>query len=158
MKRPHASALLVVLTVLTGLTILLTSWWQTAGWACDLAIVRQRAIANFYATEIVRAYGVAWTKKEFNGICSFLARFPKQPLHLAGGSFQLVDGVGEGAIIIDRVPGDRDQVPHVVRLTAIMNLNQKGVACHRCIIQDKTNQETKERRFVVSHCAFGVGR
>jgi len=158
LNKNKASALLVVMTVMAGLTLLLISWWQAVGWAGDLVLVRQRYISRFYATEIVLNYGVAWTKKEFDSVTKSLVAKPKvaksgTPIILDGGTVNLGSGgVGKCILTIDRVPGDRDDHSNVVRVAATMVVDNKIVACHRCLLE----HDLKEQRFVVSHFSFGL--
>lgn len=156
MKRHSGSALLVVLTVMTGLMLLMTSWWQAVGWAEDVAIVRQRYIARFYATEVVLNYGVRLVKKEFAYVTRMLTITTgkkKFSLQLDGGVVQLDAGErGKGTVIIDRVVGDRDTLPHRVMVTALIAVDDKIISRHRCLVQ----YEGKGHDFVVSHFSFGI--
>lgn len=159
-RRAGGSALLIVMTVMTGLTFLLTAWWQAAGWAGDLALVRQRYMNQFYSTEVVLNYGLAWVKKEFEVVVATLAK-TKQSLTMDGGTVSLDHGgVGRCTLTIEFVPGDApSDHPQVVRVTATMVVDGKPVACHRCLLerevvdggQGPAGQGKKEQRFVVHH-------
>lgn len=153
--KASGSALLVVMTVMTGLTLLLTSWWQVVGWTGDLVLVRQRYITRFYATEIVLNYGVAWVKKEFDSVIKSLVAVPQKPMTLEGGIVNVGEGTGRGTIVIDRVPGDHEVHLKVVRVTATIVIDEKIVSCHRCLVQ-RDVCDLKGKRFVVSHFKPGI--
>lgn len=167
---PQASALLVVMTALTGLTVLLTTWWQAAGWASDLVLVRQQCISRFYSTEVVLNYGLAWVKKSFDRVITDLdrsvgdrARTKKaRSMTVDGGTVNLGPGqpAGVSTLTIDRAPND--ERPEVVRVTATVMVDGRVVTCHRCLLERETvgsapGQNKKEYRFVVHHFSFSAG-
>lgn len=153
--RRGAFALLVVMTVMTGLSLLLASWWQAAGWAGDLVLVRQQAISRFYLTEVVLNYGVAWVKKEFKSVAATLASAPDRPVVMDGGVVNLGSNVvGKCTVTIEALA---DKNPDVVRVAATIFVDGRGtrplVTCHRCLVerQEVTRDRKKEQRFVVHH-------
>ncbi len=150
MKRAQASALLMVMTVMTGLTLLLTCWWQAAGWTGDLGLVRQRYITRFYATEVVRNYAVAWAKKSFDQIISQQKK-TKEPMIIDGGVIAFGLGQeGKCTLLVDQVPGN-DQAS-IVRVTVTVMVDGKVGACHRCLVERETIDGAP--RFMVHHVAF----
>ncbi len=154
--KTRASALLVVMTAMTGLTLLLTAWWQAVGWASDLVLVRQRSMCQFYCAEVVLNYGLAWVKKEFDHVTKVLTT-AKQMVRLDAGKIELKPcGAVACLVAIDRVP--RDERADVVRVTVTMSAAGKMVASHRCLVERETIvgvQGQKEHRFVVHHFSFG---
>jgi hypothetical protein len=149
MKR-HGSALLVVMAVMTGLSSLLTCWWQAVGWAGDLVLIRQQALTQFYATEMVRAAAVAWLKRSFDQVTTDLAK-TKQPLTMDGGTVNLGPrSVGQCTVVIDRLPNDDQTMVVRVMVTVVVDGHQ--VMCHRCLVEQAAVAGAP--RFVVHHVAF----
>lgn len=148
--KNKASALLVVMAVMTGFTLLMTSWWQMVGWAGDLALMRQQVITRFYATEMVRNLAVAWVKKSFDQVLSTLTKAGK-PMTMDGGMVMLgLATAGRCTLILDRLSvKDQDTV---VRVTLTMVLDGQVVACHRCLVERM--EVGGAPRFVVHHVAF----
>ncbi len=146
----QGSALLVVMSVMTGLTLLLTSLWQAAGWTGDLVLVRQRYIAKFYATEVMRNYAVTWVKKEFDQVSAQLDK-TKQPLIMDGGtiSFGLKQEY-KCTLVVDKIPGDNQA--NIVRIVVFLMLDGKKVACHRCLLEEELIAGVP--RFTVHHVSF----
>lgn len=142
-----ASALLVVMAVMTGFTVLMTSWWQMVGWAGDLALMRQQALTQFYATEAVRNLAVAWVQKSFDQVLLTVTK-TQQPITMDGGAVALGAGkTGQFSLVIDKLVGKNQDA--LVRVTVRMIVDGRVVACHRCLVERENGDRKEFTRFVV---------
>lgn len=148
--KKQASALLVVMVVMTGFTVLLTSWWQMVGWSGDLALVRQRYVTQFYATELVRNLVVAWVKKSFDNVIG-QHRKTRRPVTVDGGVMSLdAHTNGRFSIVIDQAPGDDHY--NMVRVMVSMTIDGQVVTCHRCLVEQKMMRGAPQ--YMAHHVAF----
>lgn len=173
MKRSDASAIFIVLVVLTGFSLLLTGWWQTVGLTNDLILVRQRAINRFYRTEVLLNYGIAWAKKNFDKILAELKKTGRSEI-IDGGTVMLEPGVvGKGAIVFDCLPRPAIHAKggSVIRVAAMISIGSavpvnlvaekagtmQGLR-HQCLLEREAinGSGKKEFRFVVHHFSFST--